>query len=451
MKIPLKPPRLRDLLGELTSQEPEKFAEVLSSQLERKPEGRYIHWDELRHQPVPGGFTHRHWWLAIKMARRSAHRLPFKDSLGAEFTYTVPDSLFKLLHEIDRDASGRMEIGEQVTNPQTRDRYLVSSLIEESITSSQLEGAATTYKVAKEMLRQGRKPRNHSEQMIFNNYAAMQFIRSNKQSAITPELILQLQSIMTDSTLEDPSAAGRWRRSDEDVRVVDNRNQEVLYVPPPAQEVKSRIERLCQFANDTNDSPFIHPLIRAIVIHFMIGWIHPFVDGNGRTARALFYWSMAKGGYWLIEFTSISRIIKKAPAQYARAYLHAETDDNDVTYFIEHQLNVISEAIQALHKYLAEKSREIADTRRLIASSPKLKGRLNHRQLAAMDHFLKHSHVTYRIQEHKNANQITYETARTDLLDMVELGLLEKTQEGKSFVFQMPQKLRDRLANKASA
>jgi hypothetical protein len=81
------------------------------------------------------------------------------------------------------------------------------------------------------MLRQGRKPRNHGEQMIYNNYAAMQFIRSNKHLSLSPDLILQLQAIMTNLTLEDPSAAGRWRRPDENVRVVDERNHEVLYVP----------------------------------------------------------------------------------------------------------------------------------------------------------------------------------------------------------------------------
>lgn len=446
MKVPQKPPSLLDLLSGMSAEGSEKFTQVATSQLDRKPEGRYIHWDELRHLPVPDGFTHRQWWLAIKLSRRSTHLLPFWDSKEAGFSYSVPDSLFKLLHEIDRDASGRIAVDELVTSSQTRDRYLVNSLIEESITSSQLEGAATTYKVAKEMLRQGRKPRNHSEQMIYNNYAAMQFIRAKKNLPITPELILQLQSIMTDATLEDETAAGRWRRSDEDVRVVDERNHEVLYVPPPADQVTVRMEELCRFANDAHEAPFIHPLIKAIVVHFMMGWIHPFVDGNGRTARALFYWSMAKSGYWLIEFTSISRVIKKAPAQYARAYLYSETDDNDLTYFLEHQLNVISEAIRSLHVYLAEKSREIADTRKLIASSPKLKGKLNHRQLAAMDHFLKHSHAIYRIQEHQNANQVTYETARTDLLEMVDLGLLEKHREGKSFVFQMPRKLREKLA-----
>lgn len=449
MKVPQKPPPVSQLLTELSQQDSASVGRLFGSRLDKTPT-RHIHWDELRHLPVPEGFTHRNWWLAIKMSRRATHQLPFTDSKPAEFTYLVPDTVFKLLHEIDRDASGRIEVPELVTNPQTRDRYLVNSLIEESITSSQLEGAATTHKVAKEMLRRGRKPRNHGEQMIYNNYAAMQFIRANKQQPITPQLILQLQSIMTDNTLEDATAAGRWRRATEDVRVVDERNHEVLYIPPAAQEVGSRIESLCGFANSTEEDPFIHPLVRAIVLHFMIGWIHPFVDGNGRTARALFYWSMAKSGYWLIEYTSISRVIKKAPAQYAKAYLFTETDDNDLTYFIEHQLKVIAEAIIALHQYLAGKSREIADTRQLISSSPKLKGKLNHRQLAAMDHFLKGNDLTYRIQEHQSAHQVTYETARTDLLELVDLGLLEKLREGRAFVFQMPHKLRQRLITKVA-
>jgi Fic family protein len=449
MKVPQKPPRLSDLLKELNNDGQNKIVEILGSDLNSKPVGTYVHWDELRHLPLPNGFTHRQWWLAIKMSRRALYRFPFADSQRIGFNYSVPDNLFKLIHEIDRDASGRIEVAELVTSSQTRDRYLVNSLIEESITSSQLEGAATTHKVAKEMLRQGRKPRNHGEQMIYNNYAAMQFIRSNKHLSLSPDLILRLQAIMTDLTLEDPSAAGRWRRADENVRVVDERNHEVLYVPPPAADITARILELCDFANGSNEDPFIHPLIKAIAIHFMIGWIHPFVDGNGRTARALFYWSMAKSGYWLIEFTSISRVLKRAPAQYARAYLYTETDNNDLTYFIDHQLNVICEAIKALHKYLAEKTREIADTRRLIASFPKLKGKLNHRQLAAMEYFMKHSHVIYRIQEHQTANDVTYETARTDLLELVDLGLLEKHREGKAFVFQMPQKLRQRLAARA--
>src|SRR5271154_3584210 len=145
MKVPHKPPQLPELLAELTQEGPSKIVELVGSGLDRQPEGKYVHWDELRHLSPPNGFTHRQWWLAIKMSRLAIHRLPFADSKQIGFTYSVPDNLFKLVHEIDRDASGRIEVAELVTSSQTRDRYLVNSLIEESITSSQLEGAATTH------------------------------------------------------------------------------------------------------------------------------------------------------------------------------------------------------------------------------------------------------------------------------------------------------------------
>jgi Fic family protein len=73
----------------------------------------------------------------------------------------------------------------------------------------------------------------------------------------------------------------------------------------------------------------------------MLGYDHPFLDGNGRTARALFYWAAANNGYWLMEFISISQIIKQSPAQYGKSFLYSEYDENDVTYFIVHQLSVI--------------------------------------------------------------------------------------------------------------
>ena len=87
-----------------------------------------------------------------------------------------------------------------------------------------------------------------------------------------------------------------------------------------------------------------HHHIRAIILHFWLAYGHPFVDGNGRTARALFYWAMLHEGYWLFEFISISNILRKAPAQYGLSFLYSETDDNDLTYFIVAQTKVIRRA-----------------------------------------------------------------------------------------------------------
>ena len=132
----------------------------------------------------------------------------------------------------------------------------------------------------------------------------------------------------------------------------------------------------------------------------MIGYDHPFVDGNGRTARALFYWIMAREGYWLMEYISISRVIKMAPAQYMYAYLHTETDSNDVTYFIIHQLEVIKKAIRDLHSYLAHKTGEYRRAARLLENS-KLSGALNHRQLGLLKNALDNPGQEYTIKSHK--------------------------------------------------
>jgi Fic family protein len=186
-------------------------------------------------------------------------------------------------------------------------------------------------------------------------------------------------------------------------------------------------------------------VLRAILLHFMVGYDHPFADGNGRTARALFYWSMAKSGYWLMEYTSISHILRKAPTQYMRAYLHTETDKNDTTYFLLHQLQTIRQAIVALHEYVARKAREQKETERLLASSPALRGRFNHRQTALLNHALRNTGEAYRVDAHQRSNGVVYQTARHDLLQLEAMGLLEKSKQGNAFVFYAPADLRKRL------
>jgi Fic family protein len=375
--------------------------------------------------------------------------LPLLDKRGHPFRFATPSPVLIDLHHIDRDAAGQIHssVGEPIREDPKR--YLISSLIEEAITSSQLEGASTTRQVAAAMLLTGRKPRDHSETMIFNNYRAMEHLRSLKKESLTPGHILELHRILTEDTLENPEDAGRLRQSD-DVRVIDSRDNAVLHDPPVHAELPERMERLCAFANsDETALPFVHPVLRAILVHFMIGYDHPFADGNGRTARALFYWSMARSGYWLMEYTSISHILRRAPARYMRAYLHTETDGNDTTYFLLHQLGTIRRAIVALHEYLNRKVLEQKETERLLSASPKLRTRFNHRQVALLTHALRNTGEGYRVDAHQRSHNVVYQTARNDLLALHELGLLEKAKQGNAYVFFAPEDLRNRLATLA--
>lgn len=408
--------------------------------------GRYLHWDKLRFLSPPEGSSSEQWWASIKHARRQMYKhININDPNGKSFMFLYSDEIMSSLHWLDQNASGMIGSSLPIVNSQMKNTYLIRSLIEEAITSSQLEGASTTWRVAKEMLRQGRKPSDKNEQMIYNNYIAMQFIREYKQEKLTPQILLELQKILTENTLEDESHSGYFRRVEDDVKVVSYRG-DILHVPPAAELLTQRVKNLCDFSNQATSDIFLHPIIKSIILHFLIGYEHPFVDGNGRTARALFYWSMAQQNYWLIEFISISKIIKKAPVKYGKAYLHTETDENDLTYFIIHQLEIIKEAINDLYLYIDKKTKEISSAEELFSTSKKLKDKLNYRQLALIKHALKHPGFIYKITEHQNSHGIVYQTARTDLLQLSDkFNFLMKEKKGKSFVFRSPRDLTDRI------
>lgn len=450
MHLPVSPPSIHELFDAVEAT-PETMARIFAHSGGPAPDGKYRHWDILRHLEPPAGLTHREWWLGIKMSRMSVVRyLPLLDKNGQPFRYGIPDVAHEMLHDIDKRATGALAAPDQVVNPGTRDTYLIRSLMEEAITSSQLEGAATTRRVAKEMLQTGRRPRNRNERMIANNYRAMHLVRSRTTVDLTPQFLLDLQKTLVDGTMRDEGAVGRLRTDADDVVVEDGAGS-VLHVPPPAVELPERIDSLCRFANLRNGTPFLHPVIRAVLLHFWLAYDHPFVDGNGRTARALFYWSLARDGYWLLEFTSISRILRTAPARYARAFLYTETDDNDVTYFLLNQLRVIVRSIDDLYVYLRRKAEEMRDTRQILDRTGSVGRQLNHRQLALLHHALRNPGHSYTFRSHGQSHRVSYQTARTDLMKLAELGLLEGGKVGRAFVFDAPADLRERLSRMEDA
>lgn len=443
MKTPVPPPSTGnpENLGELIGRAVEAglapwFA--ANQGMEYKP------WDSFRFSDPPEGWTIERWWHLVRVSRRASERtIPgLVDKSGRPFTYNLPDEVLAASDEIARGASGQIQISELVTDPETRDRYIVNSLIEEAITSSQLEGASTTRKVAKEMLRAGRKPSNHGERMILNNYLAMERIAAIAQEPLTPSVVRELHRMVTDGTLENPDYAGRLQDVQEDRVSVWGDGNQLLHRPPAVDELPARLERLCAFANGEDDSPYMPPVLRAITIHFMMGYDHYFEDGNGRTARALFYWSMLREGYWLAEYLSISRLLLRAPAKYARSFLLTEQDDGDLTHFFIFHLEIIQRAIDELHEYLRVKARE---SRELQGRIRALNVELNHRQLAVVDHATKDPSAVFTARSHGSSHRVTIETARHDLADLERRGMLVKYKIGKQFAWHPAQDLEKRL------
>ena len=287
-----------------------------------KMNDEYYYWDKVKYHS-PKGIKPEEFWAAIKYSRTfNSKTYNFHSCIFSIFETT---KMQEYLHNFDMNFGGTIASSDIISN-KNRQYYLLSSIMEEAIASSQMEGASTTRKVAKEMLRKQAKPKDKSQQMILNNYNTIRYLSEHKEDSLTPELLLDIHRQITEKTLDDPNDEGRFR-TDDNIFVVNGITGEVAHAPPSHKQIIDTVIQLCIFANE--DKTFVHPIIKAIIIHFMISYLHPFVDGNGRTARSLFYWYMFKKGYWLTEYLSISRIIYKSKGQYEKAFLYTEHDDFD--------------------------------------------------------------------------------------------------------------------------
>lgn len=279
--------------------------------------------------------------------------------------------------------------------------------------------------------------------MVVNNYLAMQRIKEWVGRPLSPEMLCELQSILTRDTLERADQAGRFRRADEPVRIDDARTNETIFTPPRAELLPERLKALCAFANAPHDQPgdFLHPIVKACVLHFMIGYEHPFCDGNGRTARAVFYWFAFRNGYSIFEYTAISEIIRKGYARYPQAYLDTESDDGDLAYFVQYKLDVIELALRRLAEHIAEQEARIKRSAELLRISKDL----NLRQRLLIEHALRHPLTQYTVKSHMNSNGITPNTSRSDLESLVKRRLMVTGKRGKQVLYLLAPGVADRL------
>lgn len=390
----------------------------------------YPYWEKWKYLALEWKFDPRKLWKAVKIKRSiSQKRISFNGQGNLTFYINTPSIMQQKLHELDLSLGGNLNASDIIPSDE-KQRYLISSLMEEAIASSQIEGAATTRKIAKEMLESNRKPRNQSEQMIVNNYTVMQWIVENKTTKINAETIRRVHRIITNNTLSEKDEEGSFRVTD-DIHIVDVQTGKVLHTPPLQKDIESLINDLCEFANDSKKEDFfLHPISKAIIIHFLIGFIHPFADGNGRTARALFYWYLIKKGYWLIEYMSVSRIILGSKAQYARAYQYTEQDENDLTYFILYNLKAIEQSLEELKKYIERKNKEKKNILTLLRNTD-----YNDRQLELLQEILNNRKSTFTVTEVETKFGVSNQTARNDLNYLVAKGILNTRKSANKIQF----------------
>ena len=410
MKIPEKSPDLSTVINPkpiIPSSDVIKFAKEYND--------KYLHWDELKYKEF-GDSSRMEVWRMMKIMRIvSYHHVRVRD---LELSYCPSDDLIqRTIHDID----SRMLSGSLISDGIDDKRKMmlsVSSMMEESIASSQLEGASTTTELAKKLLRSNLQPRDRSQRMIINNYRAMQLIKDRLNEPLTADLIREIHRTVTDGLMDDPDTSGRFRE-DDSIAIRDAYEDITYHIPVDHRMIDDMIDSLCEYAND--DHEYVHPMVKGIIIHYILAYIHPFVDGNGRVSRALFYWFCLKNGYPMVEYLSISKVIKNHRQGYDMAYLLSETDDEDITYFIRYNLRMVSESIEVFDKYLRRKMKEQED----LLKDLEERG-LNSRQSQILRDMMRSGEPVSQY-ELSAKYQMTVSTVRRDLMKLMDMGLVRES------------------------
>lgn len=425
----------------VSSKEFHNQTRITDEALQKANSPEYLHWRDLRFKSwIPEIFAgdHEKFWAFIKFKRRfMAQPTPICDADCNFFTWQKLPSYDKFLHEIDLDMA-RYLLNFSNISKADHEKYQYQGIIEEAIASAQLEGAHTTRKAAKAMLEEKRKPRNKDEKMIHGNFMAMKFIQEKyKNEKLSLKMIFELHRILTEGSDLKEHERGKFRHADEAIIVGNHGDNSATYKAPPIEFVEQEITRLIDFANNKLEGDFIHPVIKAIMLHFWIGLLHPFVDGNGRLARCLFYWYLLREDYWAFAFLPISIAIKSSPIQYSNAYIYSEQDDNDLTYFIDYNLRKIKQAVENFRNYVRKKSHD----NQVIEEFLNKHKDLNARQVQALVDMYKNPNKLLTLTIHMNINNIGKVTASKDLKELLHRGFVSAEKRGRNVFYHPTKKL----------
>lgn len=403
-------------------------------------EPRYLYWDEMRYKEIPAGLNAEDVWFLIRQFRTLVSRpIPIKTERGDYFRWIRLPYVDEFLHKIDISSGGQIFTTIDVLSESNKQKFISRGILEEAIASSQLEGAHTTRQAARKMITEKREPRNKDEQMILNNYNTIVKIDEDyKNQPLSETMLFELHRMLTQKTITE-ERQGRFRKDSDNIIVqgMIGAQEYITHIPPSEVFIRDEIKKIIEYANDDNSEKFLHPIVKAIFLHFWIGYLHPFVDGNGRLARALFYWYLLRKKYWTFMYLPISLVIKRAPVQYAMAYIYSEQDGYDATYFFDFHIRKIMQALNDFNEYVSRKILENKEIDKIISKDVHLVDR----QKYLIHHLVTENNAYVTVTSHATLNNISRQTAAKDIKQLENIDLVAGVREGKYIKYRATQKL----------
>lgn len=366
-------------------------------------------------------------WPEIKnkIARlRKTAAIPFfLKSIDKKFWFYPADCIYKKADDIEKLGSELYQ--KIVAQTAFANEFVLDATIEEAITSAIYEGANSTRAKAKKLIESKKIPKDKDEWMLYNNYHAMIWIKQTQKHSVNLDVFKELHGIVTTNTLtgDDINFSGRFRN---DKVFVYSTSGEMKHEGVAHELLEKTINEAIDIT--IKNDRYFPKLLEGIILHYFSSYIHPFFDGNGRTARALFYFKAIKNDLKFIELLSISAYLKAHGKQYEKSFEKVVESDLDLTYFIDFNLDALLEAL----KKVSDKVDHLLKINSLKASLS-----LTGNQVGLLQRLALHKFRKYDIETYADSIKKSREIARQELKHLVNLGLLEETKESKKFVYKI--------------
>lgn len=381
----------------------------------------YLYWDKMKYKtfkdiPVSKEVA----WAIIRNYRRCGYRtLQIQNEENELYKYLPLQRWEKTILLFDKIFLNRPRDTEVRSEP-----WMV-----EAISSAMIEGAHTTRDRAIQLLHLHKTPADYGERMILNNYKMAQILENLPLDfQISLDTLFDWQTQLTHQNLPVKDQ-GRLRTDADQIVIAPKTPDIVTFIPPTEAFLKSQLESFIDFVNQDNLE--LHPLLQAICVHYWFAYLHPFVDGNGRTARSLFYWFLMKSRYPNITSLPISPLILKSVQKYSKAFIYTEQDNQDLTYFIDFNFHLIEEA---LSQFNISSHGEHSD-------HEPFDERLNFRQNTIMRILRSKQLPDVNVSYVRDKFGVSKLTAINDLKGLLSLELIESRRVGKNVLYRLKESI----------
>lgn len=271
--------------------------------------------------------------------------------------------------------------------------------------------------------------RERDIQEVLNYRNVLKFIESYQKPELTEETLKHMHELTVHRILPE-EAVGVYRKTQ--VVVKNSQTGEVTFRPPPPIEVPFLITSFLQWLNETSPDD-VHTVIKAGIAHYEVVRIHPFLDGNGRVARAIATLVLFKAGYDIKRFFSLEEHYDREPIQYYDALQSVGRLDGSLTAWIEY----FTEGLAIELTRIKEKIKSLSTDLKLKKSLGGQPLSLSERQIKIVE-FIQENGFLQNKSFFELFPMISEDTVLRELKDLVKKGIVKKegTTKGVRYVLR---------------